>query len=257
MHISVIIPTFNSSKTIEKTLMSVLTQSYKPSEIIIVDDCSTDDTWQKCKLILLNQRIDYKIFALKENSGPSKARNKGWSLAKSKWIAFLDSDDIWHPKKLEMMIEQIDHNTFFLAHGYSAKAPLNQFASISDTKKSIISYRKMLFSNRFSTPAVMLKKNIKYRFNEKIFRGEDWELWLNIVYEYGSVPKLDMNLSWGSKYTYGEGGLSQELKLMGEGVIKVLNIQYRHKRISIFLYCFLRMFHSLKAIRRKILTSVR
>ena len=81
MHISVVIPTFNSSKTIEKTLMSVIAQSYKPSEIIIVDDCSSDDTYQKSNLIMSTQKIDYKICALKENSGPSKARNKGWSLA--------------------------------------------------------------------------------------------------------------------------------------------------------------------------------
>ena len=91
----------------------------------------------------------------------------------------------------------------------------------------------------------------------KLCPGEDWELWLDIVYEYGSMPKLDVDLSWGSKYTYGEGGLSQELKLMDEGVIKVLTIQYRHKRIGIFFYCFLRIFHWLKAIRRSILLSIR
>jgi Glycosyltransferases involved in cell wall biogenesis len=96
MSISVIIPTFNSSKTIQQTLESVFAQTYKPSEIIIVDDCSIDNTHKICRRLLSKRMCDYKVCVLNEQGGPSKARNKGWSLARSKWIAFLDSDDIWH-----------------------------------------------------------------------------------------------------------------------------------------------------------------
>lgn len=99
--VSIITPTYNCSTFIEKTIESVLSQSYKNWELIIVDDCSTDDTRYVVERYK-DSRIRYHC--LYKNSGAAVARNKALELAKGRWIAFLDSDDLWKPQKLEKQL---------------------------------------------------------------------------------------------------------------------------------------------------------
>jgi len=94
---SVIIPCYNSSKTIEKTLDSIFSQHYSNFEVIVINDGSSDDTLN----ILKQQENRIKIINQK-NSGVSTARNKGVNHASGDWIAFCDSDDTWHPYKLSI-----------------------------------------------------------------------------------------------------------------------------------------------------------
>ena len=92
--VSVIIPVYNSDKYITKTLNSVLNQTYKPIEIILVDDCSIDNSEQIINEYLRkHEYITY--YRLEKNSGVAVARNKALELAKGRYIAFLDSDDLW------------------------------------------------------------------------------------------------------------------------------------------------------------------
>ena len=98
--VSVIIPTYNCGKFIEQSIESVLNQTYKNIEIIVVDDGSTDDT--QVKLLKYGKNINY---IRKKNEGSSKARNIGMGCSKGEYLAFLDSDDLWHPGKLEMQVE--------------------------------------------------------------------------------------------------------------------------------------------------------
>lgn len=102
--ISVIIPTYNRSNTIRKSVESVLKQTYTDTEVIIVDDGSTDDTRQVVEEID-DRRIRYHV--LDKNSGACAARNKGIELARGEYIAFHDSDDIWHANKLEDQLEKL------------------------------------------------------------------------------------------------------------------------------------------------------
>ena len=100
--ISVITPTYNCAKFIEYTIESVRAQSYKQWEMIIVDDCSTDNTKKIIdKFIKEDNRIKY--FCLENNSGAAIARTKAMELAKGEYMAFLDSDDIWPEDKLIFM----------------------------------------------------------------------------------------------------------------------------------------------------------
>lgn len=98
--ISVITPAYNSERFIGDTIDSVLQQTYPNWEMIIVDDCSTDNTR---KIVEDYQKRDkrIKLFTLEENSGSAVARNKAMELAAGRYIAFLDSDDRWLPEKLE------------------------------------------------------------------------------------------------------------------------------------------------------------
>lgn len=109
--ISVITPTYNCAKFIEYTIESVRAQSYKQWEMIIVDDCSTDNTKKIIdKFIKEDNRIKY--FCLENNSGAAIARTKAMELAKGEYMAFLDSDDIWPEDKLKKQLIFMKQNGF-------------------------------------------------------------------------------------------------------------------------------------------------
>jgi glycosyltransferase involved in cell wall biosynthesis len=100
--VSVVIPTFNRSKLVVRAIDSVLNQTYKDYEIIVVDDGSTDNTSSILKPYTGRVRYFYQ-----ENQGPSAAKNKGIQLARGKWISILDSDDLWLPTKLELQLNTV------------------------------------------------------------------------------------------------------------------------------------------------------
>ena len=187
-YFSVIIPTFNSSKFIFKTLDSVSNQSYKHYEIIIVDDGSTDNTVHLIKNYFLDKNeIDYRLIE-KKNSGPSAARNSGIKIAKFDWLAFLDSDDIWCNNKLKTVNNYINNNLDcnFFCHNEEVLL-LNGKKILNNYNKNFnnnISISKQLYSNNlFSTSAVVCKKSliINYNlFNENLLSAQDYELWLKI-----------------------------------------------------------------------------
>jgi len=101
VEVSVIIPTYNRGYVVCEALDSVLAQTYKDFEVIIVDDGSIDDTRDKMRLYLKDGRVRY---VYQENSGVSCARNKGVALARGQYVSFLDSDDLWKPDKLRLEI---------------------------------------------------------------------------------------------------------------------------------------------------------
>jgi len=107
--VSIITPSYNSQRFIKETIDSVLAQSYQDWEMIIVDDCSNDDSVKYIqKLIKDEARII--LLSLKKNVGAAQARNKALEVAKGKYIAFLDSDDIWLPEKLEKQLAFMQKN---------------------------------------------------------------------------------------------------------------------------------------------------
>lgn len=114
MQISVVIPAYNREKTIAKCLDSVLHQTYKPFEVIVVDDASSDNT---VKLVEEYPSDLVKLVKCKTNSGAQAARNIGIKAAQGDWIAFQDSDDIWLPDKLEKQKEAIENSGFAVCAG--------------------------------------------------------------------------------------------------------------------------------------------
>lgn len=116
--ISIITPTYNCGNFIAETIESVQAQSYTNWEMIIVDDCSSDNTKDVVsKYQDKDSRIQYHC--LERNSGAAVARNLALSLAKGKWIAFLDSDDLWRPEKLSRQIQFMKNNGYaFSYHEY-------------------------------------------------------------------------------------------------------------------------------------------
>ena len=112
--VSIIMPSYNTAKYIAETVQSVLAQTYQNWELIIVDDCSTDDTDEVVKPFLRDSRIRY--LKNEKNSGAAVSRNRALREAKGKWIAFLDSDDLWMPEKLEKQIAFMKENGYHFSY---------------------------------------------------------------------------------------------------------------------------------------------
>lgn len=125
--VSVIIPTYNRAKFVTKAIDSVLAQTYKDYEIIVVDDGSTDNTKEA-----LEPYMDKITYIYQENEGVSAARNKGIKVARDEWIAFLDSDDEWLPEKLAVQMGAVLGKPHLCAH------VTNAFFDLPDGSKSTI-----------------------------------------------------------------------------------------------------------------------
>lgn len=112
--VSIIMPSYNTASFIAESIQSVLEQSYKDWELIIVDDCSPDNTDDVVKPYLSDKRIRY--LKNEKNSGAAVSRNRALREAKGKWIAFLDSDDLWMPEKLEKQISFMEKNSYSFSY---------------------------------------------------------------------------------------------------------------------------------------------
>lgn len=109
--VSIIMPSWNTANFITESIESVKNQTYTNWELLIVDDCSTDNSDEIVKPFLEDSRIKY--FKNEKNSGAALSRNRALREAKGEWIAFLDSDDLWKPTKLERQLK------FMMEHGYN------------------------------------------------------------------------------------------------------------------------------------------
>jgi len=112
--VSVIMPSYNTAEYISESIASVRKQTYTDWELIIVDDCSADNTDEIVKPFLSDKRIKY--IKNETNSGAAVSRNRALREAKGKWIAFLDSDDLWHPEKLEKQISFMKKNDYHFSY---------------------------------------------------------------------------------------------------------------------------------------------
>ena len=112
--VSIIMPSYNTAPFIDESIQSVQAQSYQDWELIIVDDCSTDNTKEIIKQYLKDERIKY--LKNDKNCGAAVSRNRALREAKGKWIAFLDSDDLWKPEKLEKQIKFMKENGYHFSY---------------------------------------------------------------------------------------------------------------------------------------------
>jgi len=167
--ISVIIPTYNRAKIIERAIKSVIQQTYKKWELIIVDDGSVDNTKESIKNHLQDKRINY--YSYPTNKGVCFARNFGIEKSKGQWIALLDSDDEFLPKKLEIQLnETLKHNANISLCNRIIITD-NQPKKIITTNKSFFAdYKEIITEKRTLSATTMFFKNIitkKSKFDPK------------------------------------------------------------------------------------------
>lgn len=184
--ISVVIPVYNRQHQIEPCLESVLQQTAKPKEIIVVDDGSTDGTLR----ILDNYRDEVTIISLGRNMGVSYARNQGIRIASTPWISFLDSDDLWLRDKLLRQLDflrQNPHYQIIQCEEIWIRNHLRVNSCIYHQKPDGWGFLRSLPRCVISPSAVLLKKELLERygcFDEELPACEDYDLWLKITREY-------------------------------------------------------------------------
>lgn len=181
-------PTFNRSWIVDRAINSVLNQTFKDFELIIVDDGSTDDSVSKIKTIK-DERII--IHSLNENKGQSAARNEGLRIAKGELIAYLDSDNLWFPNYLEVMLEEF---TSYYVLVYSSQ---NVFLC-SGTKENLKIIGRQVRDYPYNPDAMtrgnfidinctVHRKDILEEvgmFDENLKSLEDWDLFARIAIKY-------------------------------------------------------------------------
>lgn len=187
MLISVIIPMYNRETTIKEAAMSVLNQTYKDLELIIVDDCSTDNS-----IVVVEEleKEDSRVRLIKcdKNGGACVARNLGIDNAKGEIIAFQDSDDIWHKDKLEKSLKAMEESkTDFV---FSALRRIGDIGRENNwgtlPKYNMNNERNKLESilslNCVSTQTIVCKKDLfnYVKFDEALPRFQDWDLAIQI-----------------------------------------------------------------------------
>ncbi len=183
--ISVIIPVYNRQDTIRRSIDSVLKQTVKACEIIVVDDGSTDDTGR-----ILDSYADKVIVITQENRGVSAARNVGIKIARGNWIALLDSDDEWLPKKLEWAASYINNNPdvkIFQTEEIWVRNGKRVNPKIKHKKVSGFIFKESLPLCIISPSAVVIKNELLEEvglFDEKLPVCEDYDLWLRITKKY-------------------------------------------------------------------------
>ncbi|QKF81109.1 glycosyltransferase family 2 protein [Halarcobacter ebronensis] len=192
--VSIITPSYNSAKFISETIESVLAQTYKNWEMIIVDDCSPDKANDIInKYIKKDNRI--RLIKLKKNKGPAVARNIATKEARGKYIAFLDSDDIWFNNKLEKQIDFMKKNNLVLT--YSAYETINENNKHINTRyiKEVITYKDMLKSNRIGNLTGIYDTNKIGKYYMDDVRHEDYTLWLKIMKDINYTKGLNESLA--------------------------------------------------------------
>jgi teichuronic acid biosynthesis glycosyltransferase TuaG len=193
--VSIITPTYNSLQFIKETIQAILTQTYTNWELLITDDCSTDDTWQLLQeYAKKDKRI--KVFQLKNNSGPGVARNFSIKQATGRFIAFCDSDDQWKPDKLEKQLNFMNENDLALS--------CSSYNVIDEEGKPIgqviapqkLTYKTMLRNNYIGClTAIYDTEKLGKVFMPDIRKRQDWALWLIILKKIPYALSIQENLA--------------------------------------------------------------
>ena len=222
--ISVIIPAYNHAQFVEEAVESVLSQTYKHLEVIVVDDGSTDDTRD-----ILKKYQNKLTYIFQKNNGQSSARNHGIRTGKGTYIAFLDSDDLWLPEKLELQMEVMSQNQTIGLVSCGAYI-INPKGRIEDewireeyqTREKLLRdlQTRKLFLN---TSCVLVKRMCLDRvgeFKEGLGFAEDWDLWLRIARHY-EVRIIRKPLIKCRKHDGFKG--YQQVKIMRSSICRIIN----------------------------------
>lgn len=259
--VSVVIPCFNCSETVERALESVNKQTLKPLEVLIVNDCSSDNSLVFIESLKSKYQDGWiKIVGLHENVGPADARNSAWAIAKGDYIAFLDADDSWHPKKIELQYSwMLEHQDVMLT-GHdcdTVNSHDEEQIQIKILEPVLVSKLRILTSNRFPTRTVMLKNSIQERFEPGQRYSEDYLLWLKIILNNHKAYRFSNVLAFRYKEEFGAGGLSQNLWVMEKHDLQNGYHLYNEKLINVWILFGFSIYSLLKFVRKFLIVMFR
>ncbi len=180
--VSIITPLYNSGKYLSETVRSVIEQSYSDWEMIIVDDCSTDDSYNiAANLAAKDHRIT--VLRLGSNAGAAVARNTAIDYSTGRYIAFIDSDDLWDNNKLTIQIKFMqDNNYYFTFTGYRLIDDCGKPTGVVRKALKEVKYKRALLSNHIGCSTVIYDAGIIGKVQMPLIKKrQDYGLWLRIL----------------------------------------------------------------------------
>lgn len=257
MKVSVVIPVYNAQETIVRGLDSVINQTIKPFEIIIINDGSNDQSVPIIKEYIAKNRSFNFILIDKKNGGVSSARNSGLKISKGDFIAFLDSDDEWLPDKSEKQIFVFNTKKDFSFVGGLIYKPKDSVVGSSNE----IKLNQLIFKNYFQPSTVMLKREVINNiglFDESQKYAEEGNYFMRVakLYKCALLNEQVVLYDQGKK-GFGQSGLSSNLYEMEKGELLNLKFAYDHDYISSTKYRVAVFFSVVKYFRRIIIVFFR
>lgn len=239
--VSVVIPVYNSSKHLSECLSSVINQTYKNLEIIVIDDYSSDNSIE-----IIESFKDSRIKLIKhsENMGAAKTRNDGIESATGDFICFLDSDDYWKLKKIEKQLRFIKEKAFIYSEYMYLKGNRTHIARVPRS----LTYEQLLKNSAIFTSTVMI--NMKYVNKEDIYMpnirmGQDYGAWYKILKKVGTAYGMDEVLSI---YRVGNKSLSSN-KL--KAIKRTWNL-YKMEKLPFIKRVYVFICYAINAVKRRI-----
>lgn len=222
--ISVVIPAYNASCWIAETIGSVLAQTYRRKEIIVVDDDSTDDT---PAIVRSFRGVTY---LRKENGGEGSARNVGISESSGEYVAFLDSDDLWHPEKLSLQYDLLSASGLAwcysdaLAFDGDTGRILHPMSRIQRPRSGDVLVRLFL-GDFIPCPTPLIRKTVfedvgLFDESPELLMRADWDLWLRIAAKH-KVGFIDKPLAYYRVHP-GSGSNAEQLSTAFKSQLRVL-----------------------------------
>lgn len=179
--VSIVMPAYNAVKTIGQSIDSVQAQIFTDWELLVVDDCSSDET---CSIVRGYTSIDNRINLIQQptNAGPARARNVALRAARGRYIAFLDSDDCWPPQKLERQVNFMIERKSVLSYTLYRRfmADIKQPGPLVELPSSF-TYTGLLKNTGIGCLTAMIDRELSGPIEFPLIRHEDYALWLSIL----------------------------------------------------------------------------
>ncbi|ADV81407.1 glycosyltransferase family 2 protein [Terriglobus saanensis] len=219
MSIDVVIPAYNAEAFLAKALDSVLAQTVRPHQILVVDDGSTDATLSVVEKYGAAVRL-----LTQKNAGPSVARNRGVAESQSTFIAFLDADDWWHPTKLAEQLAEMEKDPHYVLcyTGLTEEHP-DGTQTFPDVAKPSTILERLRFLNPAITPSCVMLRRSAYEsvggFNPEANGCEDWELWVRLR-QLGTFCAVEAPLT---NYRVSNTGVSSNADVLFRDFLRILD----------------------------------
>lgn len=192
--VSIVTPAYRAAPFVATAIRSVLAQTYQHYEMLVVDDCSPDDT---CDVVVRAAAGDPRIRLLRQprNGGPAAARNRALAEARGRWVAFLDSDDAWLPEKLERQLA--------FHRAADAKISFTEFRRMDAegsrlgrliTVRDWLDYSRLLGDTGIATSTVIVDRRKTGAFSMKMTYYDDYACWLDLLRGGGRAVGLHDDL---------------------------------------------------------------
>lgn len=247
--VSIIVPVFNAGSYIEKTIAMVRAQTFKNWELILVDDCSTDDSRARIERCIARENGDIRLIAKDVNEGAAKARNTGITAARGRYIAFLDADDIWMPDKLEKELAFMKEKQaafVFTAYEFGDKDARGTGKIVHVPE--VLTYKRALSRTVIFTTTVLLDtaKTGRELIQMPIVKSEDTATWWKILKKGFNAYGLDEVLA-----IYRRPATSLSSNKV-EAIRRIWNLYRREEKLSLPYSCYNLFFWALRATLRRL-----